>query len=104
MEKWAGRSECDPREDRSGRVKIHGDIRHIAAAQSIPIADLEKRLREIPKRSTVVAYCRGPYCVFADEAVALLRKHGYAALRLQTGFPEWKMQGLPIGTGMGAGQ
>jgi rhodanese-related sulfurtransferase len=75
---------------------------HIAAAQSIPIAELKKRLNEIPKRSTVIAYCRGPYCVFADDAVSLLRKHGYEALRLQAGFPEWKMQGLPIATGLGA--
>lgn len=74
---------------------------HIAAARSIPITELERRLKEIPKRSTVVAYCRGPYCVFADDAVSLLRKHGYEALRLQTGFPEWKMQGLPIATGLG---
>jgi rhodanese-related sulfurtransferase len=73
---------------------------HIAAAESIPMAELEKRLKEIPKRSTIVAYCRGPYCVFADDAVGLLRKHGYEAFRLQTGFPEWKMQGLPIATGV----
>ena len=77
---------------------------HIAAAQSIPITELEKRLKEIPKRSIVVAYCRGPYCVFADDAVSLLRKHGYEALRLRTGFPEWKMQGLPIGVGLRAQQ
>lgn len=77
---------------------------HIAAAQSIPITALERRLKEISRRSTIVAYCRGPYCVFADDAVSLLRKHGYEALRLQTGFPEWKMQGLPIATGVGAQQ
>ncbi|HUQ95439.1 MAG TPA: metalloregulator ArsR/SmtB family transcription factor [Bryobacteraceae bacterium] len=73
---------------------------HIAAAQSVPIAELEKRLKEIPKGSTVVAYCRGPYCVFADDAVSLLRQHGYDALRLKSGFPEWKMQGLPVATGL----
>jgi rhodanese-related sulfurtransferase len=72
---------------------------HIAAARSIPFDVLQRRLKEIPKRITVVAYCRGPYCVFADDAVALLRKHGYHALRLQTGFPDWKIQGLPIATG-----
>jgi rhodanese-related sulfurtransferase len=75
---------------------------HIAPAVSIPITELEKRLKEIPKGSTVVAYCRGPYCVFADDAVSLLQKYGYEALRLQAGFPEWKMQGLPIATGLGA--
>jgi len=74
---------------------------HIAQAHSIPITELKQRLKEIPKRCSVVAYCRGPYCVFADDAVSLLRKHGYAALRLQSGFPEWKMQGLPVATGMG---
>jgi rhodanese-related sulfurtransferase len=79
-------------------------VGHIAAARSIPITELEKRLKEIPKRSTVVAYCRGPYCVFADDAVSLLRKHGYEALRLQTGFPEWKTQGLPIATALRAPQ
>jgi rhodanese-related sulfurtransferase/DNA-binding transcriptional ArsR family regulator len=77
---------------------------HIAAAHSIPITELERRLKEIPKRSTVVAYCRGPYCVFADDAVSLLRKRGYEAVRLLTGFPEWKMAGLPIATGLGARQ
>jgi len=82
-------------------VRPHEEFRtgHIAAAKSIPIAVLKQRLKEIPKRSTVVAYCRGPYCVFADEAVALLRKHGYQAYRLETGFPEWKMRGLPTATG-----
>jgi rhodanese-related sulfurtransferase len=71
---------------------------HIAGARSIPITELEKRLKELPKRRAVVAYCRGPYCVFADEAVALLRERGYEAFRLQTGFPDWKMQGLPVET------
>ena len=72
---------------------------HIAGARSIPVAALARRLKEIPKRTAIVAYCRGPFCVFADEAVGLLRRHGYQAFRLQTGFPEWKMQGLPIATG-----
>jgi len=75
---------------------------HIAAAKSIPVDELAKRLKELPKRTTVVAYCRGPYCVFADDAVALLRKRGYNAIRLDTGFPEWKMQGLPIASALGA--
>ena len=72
---------------------------HIAVARSIPFAVLGQRLKEIPKRSMIVAYCRGPYCVFADDAVTLLRKRGYEAFRLQNGFPEWKMQGLPTATG-----
>lgn len=69
---------------------------HVAGARSIPLAELKARLKELPKRKEIVAYCRGPYCVFADEAVALLRSHGRKATRLETGFPDWKAQGLPI--------
>jgi rhodanese-related sulfurtransferase len=69
---------------------------HIAGARSIPIDELKTRLREIPKRSDIVAYCRGPYCVFADEAVTLLRASGRKAMRLETGFPDWKVRGLPV--------
>jgi len=74
---------------------------HIAGALSIPSNELEQRLKELSKRDTVVAYCRGPYCVFADEAVALLRRRGYRALRLATGFPEWKIQGFPVQSAAG---
>jgi rhodanese-related sulfurtransferase/DNA-binding transcriptional ArsR family regulator len=69
---------------------------HIRGARSIPISELESRLKELPKRADVVAYCRGPYCVFADEAVALLRKRGYRVRRLAAGFPEWQADGLPV--------
>ncbi len=69
---------------------------HIRGALSIPVDELEQRLKQLSKRKTIVAYCRGPYCVFADEAVRLLQAHGYRALRLEQGFPEWKMLGLPI--------
>jgi rhodanese-related sulfurtransferase len=69
---------------------------HIRGAVSIPVGDLEWRLEKLPKRKVIVAYCRGPYCVFADEAVRLLRTRGYRAQRLEVGFPEWKMLGLPI--------
>jgi rhodanese-related sulfurtransferase/DNA-binding transcriptional ArsR family regulator len=72
---------------------------HIAGARSIPIAELKRRLKEIPKTKRIVAYCRGPYCVFADEAVVLLRTKGFEALRLEQGFPEWKAAGLPIAIG-----
>ncbi|MEX2262711.1 MAG: metalloregulator ArsR/SmtB family transcription factor [Bryobacteraceae bacterium] len=68
---------------------------HIRGALSVPIADLARRLKSLPKKKAIVAYCRGPYCVFADEAVRLLRAHGYKAQRLEQGFPEWKMLGLP---------
>jgi len=69
---------------------------HIRDARSIPISELEKRLKDVPKSREIVAYCRGPYCVFADEAVSLLRAHGFRARRLQVGFPEWQADGLPM--------
>lgn len=71
---------------------------HIAGARSIPVDELEARLDEIPDDAEVVAYCRGPYCVFADEAVETLRAHGIAAHRLDAGFPDWKAAGLPVET------
>jgi rhodanese-related sulfurtransferase len=77
---------------------------HIAGARSVPLAELKARLREIPKKREVVAYCRGPYCVFADEAVSLLSANGYQALRLEEGFPEWKSRGLAVETGSDSGQ
>lgn len=70
---------------------------HIRGARSIPVSELEARLKEIPRKKTVVAYCRGPYCVLADEAVAILRAKGLNALRLGGGFPDWKARGLPVG-------
>jgi len=69
---------------------------HVAGARSIPLTELKARLKDLPKRKEIVAYCRGPYCVFADEAVALLRSHGRKATRLETGFPDWKARGLPV--------
>ena len=72
---------------------------HIAGARSIPVAQLKRRLSEIPKRREVVAYCRGPYCVYSVEAVALLRKHGYRARRAMDGFPDWQARSLPVTAG-----
>ena len=72
---------------------------HIAGARSLPIADLARRLKDLPKDSEVVAYCRGPYCVYADDAVRLLRRRGYQASRLEDGFPEWERAGLPTASG-----
>lgn len=69
---------------------------HIAGAISIPHDELEGRLRELPKDQEVVAYCRGPYCVFADQTVATLREKRRKARRLEGGFPEWKNAGLPV--------
>lgn len=71
---------------------------HISTARSIPLNELEKRLRELPKRRQIVAYCRGPYCVLSDDAVLLLRKKGFRVARLNIGLPEWKLLGLPIET------
>ncbi len=69
---------------------------HIRGARSAPLAQLKAHLKVISKRREVIAYCRGPYCVFADEAVALLRAKGYRARRLKQGFPEWRAAGLPV--------
>jgi rhodanese-related sulfurtransferase len=68
---------------------------HIAGARSIPVDQLETRLRELDPDRDIVAYCRGPYCVFADEAVALLQAHGFTARRYVEGYPEWAAAGLP---------
>ncbi len=69
---------------------------HIAGALCIPVAELSRRLEELPRGREVVAYCRGPYCVYADDALRLLRKRGRKARRLREGFPEWRDEGLPV--------
>ncbi len=69
---------------------------HLPQARSIPVTELEARLAELPADREIVAYCRGTYCVFADEAVALLRARGYSARRLEQGVPEWRALGLPV--------
>jgi len=69
---------------------------HIAGAVSVPVEELQQRLRKLPKSKEYVAYCRGPYCIYADRAVELLRESGRRARRLQGGFPEWKAAGLPV--------
>ena len=83
------------------RPEVEYAAGHIRGAMSVPIGELSKRLREVPKNGQVVAYCRGPYCVYADDAVRTLRKRGYRAARLQDGYPEWKQAGLPIAAGNG---
>jgi rhodanese-related sulfurtransferase len=72
---------------------------HIAGARSVPIGELRKHLKALPKDGDVVAYCRGPYCVYADDAVRELRRRGFRARRLIDGFPEWKRAGLPVAVG-----
>ena len=69
---------------------------HLPNAVNIPLKTLKRRLREIPKGREIIAYCRGPYCVLAFEAVSLLRKQGYTARRLEDGYPEWQNAGLPV--------
>jgi rhodanese-related sulfurtransferase/DNA-binding transcriptional ArsR family regulator len=69
---------------------------HLPGAISLPIKGLKKRLGSLPKGREVIAYCRGPYCVFAFEAVAVLRKKGFKARRMEEGYPEWKAEGLPV--------
>lgn len=69
---------------------------HLPGALNIPLAELERRLGELPKSREVIAYCRGPYCVLSFEAVAALRARGYRVRRLEDGYPEWKAAGLPV--------
>jgi rhodanese-related sulfurtransferase len=69
---------------------------HIPGARSVPVERMEAYLEEIPRDREVVAYCRGPYCVFSDEAVALLMSRGYRARRLREGLPDWRAAGLPV--------
>ncbi|THU38129.1 metalloregulator ArsR/SmtB family transcription factor [Niastella caeni] len=69
---------------------------HITGAINIPIEELATQLKNLPKNKEYVAYCRGPFCVFADEAVAVLNKKGYSAKRLNEGFPDWVLKGLPV--------
>jgi rhodanese-related sulfurtransferase/DNA-binding MarR family transcriptional regulator len=72
---------------------------HIAGARSVPISELRKQLKALPADAEVVAYCRGPYCVYADDAVRELGRKGFTAARLEDGYPEWKRAGLPIAVG-----
>jgi rhodanese-related sulfurtransferase/DNA-binding transcriptional ArsR family regulator len=69
---------------------------HISGAISVPVDALEATLQTLPKDREIVAYCRGPYCVFSDEAVALLRSRGYRAYRLHQGLPDWRAAGMPV--------
>lgn len=71
---------------------------HIPGALSVPLAELEQRLAELPRDQEIVAYCRGPYCVLAVEAVRLLREHGFRAVRLEDGIPDWRARGFDVAT------
>ncbi len=73
---------------------------HIAGARSVPVGEL-RRLRSLAKDIEIVAYCRGPYCAYADDAVRQLHRRGFTARRLEDGYPEWKRAGLPVAAGSG---
>jgi rhodanese-related sulfurtransferase/DNA-binding transcriptional ArsR family regulator len=75
---------------------------HIAGAISVPVDELRRRLKRLPKSKEYIAYCRGPYCVYADRAVEMLNGSGRRARRLLEGFPEWQIAGFPIETGFHA--
>jgi rhodanese-related sulfurtransferase/DNA-binding transcriptional ArsR family regulator len=81
------------------RPGVEFEAGHVAGARSLPISELERRLNGLPRDGELVAYCRGPYCVFADDAVRLLRRQGFEARRLEDGYPEWKRAGLPVVAG-----
>lgn len=78
------------------RPSVEYDAGHLPGAVRMPIEELPARLHEIPRDRPVVAYCRGEYCLFADEAVALLRDHGIPAVRLEGGWPEWLAEGREV--------
>lgn len=80
------------------RPREEYDTGHLPHAQSMPLGELRARVRELPRKKPVVAYCRGPFCLWGKEAVALLREHGIRATRLQNGVPEWRAAGLPLDT------
>ena len=69
---------------------------HIPGAINIPLIDLERRLNDLTEDEEIVAYCRGPHCVLAFDAIAKLRQYGFKAQRLEDGYPEWRASGLPI--------
>lgn len=73
---------------------------HIPGARNVPLAELSEHLAQLDPEKEIVAYCRGPYCVLAFDAVRLLRDRGFRARRLQDGFPEWKSAGLPVESGL----
>lgn len=81
------------------RPQTEFEAGHVPGAVSVPPEQIEQRLRELPTGAEVVAYCRGPYCVFADEAVRVVLDHGRRARRLEEGFPEWRRAGLPVSVG-----
>lgn len=77
------------------RPQVEYEAGHIDGARSIPLPELERRLAELPEEAEVIAYCRGPFCAYAHEAVRTIRAHGRDARRLTGGWPEWRLAGAP---------
>ena len=102
-----GKGETVSRDEALSRDAVLLDVRprqeyesgHLYGAINIPIEELEERLPEIPRDRLVITYCRGEYCLFADEAAELLRANGLAVVRLEGGWPEWQAEGRPSATG-----
>jgi rhodanese-related sulfurtransferase/DNA-binding MarR family transcriptional regulator len=78
------------------RPRQEFSVAHLPHARSLPVDELKKRIAELPKDVPVVAYCRGPFCLMARDAVELLRKKGYRAFQLTDGVAEWRARGLPV--------
>lgn len=76
------------------------ELGHLPYAINIPLSELKKELKQLSRKKEIVAYCRGPHCILSFEAVEQLRSNGYKSRRLEDGFPEWKLEGLPIEEGL----
>lgn len=81
------------------RPRIEFEAGHLRGAINIPIDELTERLHELPRDRQFVTYCRGEYCLFADEAAEILRAQGFNVVRLEGGWPEWQSEGRPVQTG-----
>ena len=84
------------------RPEAEYETAHLPFARSMPVAEIERRLAELPRKREIVAYCRGPFCMLSDEALKLLRAKGYKARKILDGVSEWEAAGLPLGRRTGA--
>jgi len=81
------------------RPRAEFESGHLRGAINIPVEELSAKVDELPRERKIITYCRGEYCLFADEAVELLRSHGFDVVRLEGGWPEWQSEGRPVKTG-----